>query len=138
MKQPAIQVTDLDARRLSSLVEGSRSTDHRDAGCADRLESHLEDAEVVPASLAGRDVVTMNSQVEVADLDTDETVTFTLVFPRNANAGEARISVLAPLGMAVLGRQPGNEFTWPFPAGERRLIVRRVLYQPEREGKDVA
>lgn len=138
MKQPAIQVTDVDVRRLGSLVEGSRSTDHRDAGYAERLERHLEDAEVVPANLVGRDVVTMNSRVEVADLETDETVTFTLVFPRNANAAEARVSVLAPLGMAVLGRRPGHEFTWPFPAAERRLSVRRVLYQPERDGRDVA
>ncbi|HVR71925.1 MAG TPA: nucleoside diphosphate kinase regulator [Vicinamibacteria bacterium] len=137
MKQPAIQVTDLDARRLGSVVEGSRATDHRDAACAERLESHLEDAEVVPASVVGPDVVTMNSRVEVADLDSGDTVTFTLVFPRHANVAEGRVSVLAPLGMAVLGRRPGDEFTWDFPAGERRLVVRRVLDQPE-QGEDVA
>ena len=138
MKQLPIQVTDLDARRLGSLVEGSRATDHRDTGCAERLESHLEDAEVVPASRVGRDVVTMNSRVEVEYFDTGETVTFTLVFPRHANAAESRVSVLAPLGMAVLGRRPGDEFTWPFPAEERRLSVRRILDQPERDGRDVA
>jgi regulator of nucleoside diphosphate kinase len=138
VEQSAIQLTELDLRRLSSLVEGSRATEHRDTASAEQLESHLEEAEVVPTRLVGRDVVTMNSQVEVADLDTDETVTFTLVFPRHANAAESRISVLAPRGMAVLGRRQGAEFTWWFPAGERRLTVRRVIHQPEREGKDVA
>lgn len=76
--------------------------------------------------------------MRVRDLDAHETMTFRVVFPRAANAAAGRISVLAPLGMAVLGRKVGEDVTWHTPGGLRRLRVDRVLYQPEREGKDVA
>jgi hypothetical protein len=63
---------------------------------------------------------------------------FSVVFPRASDAAGGRISVLAPLGMAMLGRRVGEHVTWPTPGGQRRLLVDHVLYQPEREGKDVA
>jgi regulator of nucleoside diphosphate kinase len=133
-----IQVTDFDARRLQSLVEGSRLRNVRDAGSVETLERHLEDAEVVPAASVGPNTVTMNSEVRVSDLDTNELIAFRIVFPRSAQAELGRISVLAPLGMAVLGRSVGDHVTWHTPGGVRRLRVDRILYQPEREGRDVA
>lgn len=138
MQQQTIQVTDVDSRRLEMLIEGSRPKDIRDEGSVELLERHLDDAEVTPAHGIGPDVVTMNSEVRVRDLDTHETIVFRVVFPRAANAAAGRISVLAPLGMAVLGRKVGEHVTWQTPGGLRRLRVDRVLYQPEREGKDVA
>jgi regulator of nucleoside diphosphate kinase len=138
MPQRPIQITDVDSRRLQSLIEGSRATGHRDADTVERLECHLGEAEVVPADRIGPDLVTMNSRIEVTDLDRGETFAFVIVFPRHANAAEARVSVLAPLGMASLGRRLGEEFSWACPGGERRLKVSQVVYQPEREGKDVA
>ena len=136
--QQSIQVTDVDSRRLEMLIEGSRPKDLRDEGSVALLESHLDDAEVTPARGIGPDVVTMNSEVRVRDLDTHEAIVFRVVFPRAADAAAGRISVLAPLGMAVLGRRVGDHVTWHTPGGRRRLWVDRVLYQPEREGKDVA
>ena len=67
-----------------------------------------------------------------------ESFGFRVVFPRAANAAAGNISVLAPLGMAVLGRRVGEEITWSVPAGARRLRVEDVLYQPERDGRDLA
>ena len=133
-----IQVTDFDARRLQSLVEGSRLRNVRDAGSVETLERHLDDAEVVPAASVSPNTVTMNSEVRVSDLDTNELIAFRIVFPRSAQAELGRISVLAPLGMAVLGRSVGDHVTWHTPGGVRRLRVDRILYQPEREGRDVA
>lgn len=138
MQQQAVRVTDIDSRRLEMLIEGSRIRAPRDADSIERLERHLDDAEVMPAHGIGPDVVTMNSEVRVRDLDTYETIVFRIVFPSAADAGAGKISVLAPLGMAVLGRRTGEHVTWQTPGGLRRLQVDRVLYQPEREGKDVA
>ena len=133
-----IRVTEFDARRLQSLIEGSRLRDVRDAGSAEMLERHLDEAEVTPAAHIGPNTVTMNSEVRVRDLDTHEVIVFRIVFPRSAQAALGRISVLAPLGMAILGRSVGDNVTWHTPGGVRRLRVDRILYQPEREGLDVA
>jgi regulator of nucleoside diphosphate kinase len=137
MQQQAVRVTDVDSRRLEMLIEGSRIAAPRDADSIEQLERHLDDAEITPAHGIGPDVVTMNSEVKVRDLDTYETIVFRIVFPRAADAGAGKISVLAPLGMAVLGRRKGDQVAWETPGGLRRLQVDRVLYQPEREGKDV-
>ena len=137
MQQQTIQVTDIDSRRLVGVIDGSRPRDQRDGDSVDRLERHLDDADVLPARRIGPDVVTMNSEVRVRDLDTLETRVFRVVFPRAADSAAGRISVLAPLGMAVLGRRAGETVAWETPGGVRRLRLDRVLYQPEREGKDV-
>ena len=73
----------------------------------------------------------MNSRAEMVDLDTDETVTFTLVFPSQANIDAEKISVLAPIGAAMLGYRVGDEFAWQVPSGVRRMRVMKVHYQPE-------
>ena len=138
MQHHMIRVTDFDSRHLEGIIEGARPRNSRDARSIELLEQHLGNAEVLPARRIGPDVVTMNSEVRVRDLDAKETITFSVVFPHAANAGAGRISVLAPLGMAVLGRNAGEDITWHTPGGLRRLRVDRVLYQPERVGRDVA
>lgn len=138
MQQQTVRVTEFDSRRLQALIEGSLLRDVRDTGSVELLERHLFEAEVLPATRIEADVVTMNSEVLVTDLDTAEVFTFRVVFPRAANAAAGSISVLAPLGMAVLGRKVGDEITWQVPSGVRRLRVDDVLYQPERDGKDIA
>jgi regulator of nucleoside diphosphate kinase len=137
MQQQTIRVTDFDSRRLEALIKGLRPRAPRDAPSVALLERHLDDAEVMRADRIGPDVVTMNSEVRVKDLETPETIVFRVVFPSAADAAAGKISVLAPLGMAVLGRRVGDHVTWQTPGGLRRLRVERLLYQPEREGKDV-
>jgi regulator of nucleoside diphosphate kinase len=138
MQQQYVRVTEVDSRRLQTLIDGALLRDKRDTSSVEELERHLLEAEVLPAALIGPDVVTMNSEVLVTDLDTGETFPFRVVFPRAANAAAGNISVLAPLGMAVLGRRIGEEITWNVPAGTRRLRVDDVLYQPERDGRDLS
>jgi regulator of nucleoside diphosphate kinase len=137
MQEQYVRVTEVDSHRLQTLIDGALQRDGRDARSVEELERHLLEAEVLPAALIGPDVVTMNSEVLVTDLDTDEKFSFRVAFPRAANVGAGSISVLAPLGMAVLGRRVGEEITWSVPAGARRLRVEQVLYQPERDGKDL-
>jgi regulator of nucleoside diphosphate kinase len=85
--------------------------------------------EAIPAT-----VVTMNSEVEILDLDTNEKRCLTLVFPSLAGIEEGRVSVLAPLGTALLGSCEAAEVEWPTPRGTKRLRVERVIYQPEAAG----
>jgi regulator of nucleoside diphosphate kinase len=73
----------------------------------------------------------MNSKARLLDLDDQEEVTYTLVFPENASLEHNRISVIAPIGTAMLGQREGDEFEWEVPAGRTRLKVVKVLFQPE-------
>jgi len=81
-----------------------------------------------------RNAVTMNSTVTLRDLDTGEKETYTLVYPDQADIANSRLSVLAPVGTAILGQRVGDEIKWKVPSGWRRLKVQRVISQPEREG----
>jgi regulator of nucleoside diphosphate kinase len=130
-----IYVTAPDMKRLTALVEGRRLQGRQD-GNLDLLEEELDRALVMDA---GRrlppDVVTLDSRVVVVDLDSGEERHFTLVLPHKADVDEGRISVLAPLGMAVLGYRSGARIEWHVPGGRRRLLVRRVTHQPEAEAR---
>jgi regulator of nucleoside diphosphate kinase len=137
MQQHTARVTDFDSRRLQSVIAGSHSAHPRDVGNIESLERRLDDAEVVPADRIGPDVVTMNSEVRIHDLDKDETIVLRLVFPSFADAAAGRISVLAPLGMAILGCRKGETVSWRTPGGLRSLRVDEILFQPEREGSDL-
>ena len=98
------------------------------------LEGELDRARVVPPGEIPPDIVTMNSTVRLRDLDCDETLTYTLVYPPYADASKDRISVLAPVGTALIGYRQGDTVEWKVPAGKVRLRVEEVLYQPERVG----
>jgi regulator of nucleoside diphosphate kinase len=73
----------------------------------------------------------MHSTASLIDLDTGEELVYTLVFPAEADIRQGKISVLAPVGTAMLGYGVGAVFEWPVPDGLRRLQVKDVLYQPE-------
>lgn len=98
------------------------------------LKQELDRSEVVPPASVPRGVVTMHSRVRVRDLRTDEPETYTLVYPDEADINEGRLSVLAPLGAALLGTRAGQVVEVAAPAGLRRIKVERVLYQPEAAG----
>ena len=137
MQERNVLVTDVDSRRLQTLIDGVRQREVRDAGRLALLEEHLDEAEVMPAGQIGPDVVTMNSEVRITDLVTGESSQFRLVYPRVASIAAGTVSVLAPLGLAVLGRRAGEWITWEAPGGTRRIRVEEVVFQPEREGADV-
>jgi regulator of nucleoside diphosphate kinase len=80
------------------------------------------------------DVVTMNTTVELRDLDTGELETYTVVYPERADIALNRISVLAPLGTALLGSRAGDVVEVRVPAGRLRIRVEEIHFQPERVG----
>jgi regulator of nucleoside diphosphate kinase len=126
-----IYMTPPDKERLTSLLEGRRWYGREDGRTLEVLEEELDRAVVVDAEQLPPDVVTLDSRVQLIDLDSAEELLFAVVLPARANADEGRISVLAPLGMAVLGYRSGDVIEWDVPGGRRRLRVTRVLYQPE-------
>ncbi len=126
-----IFVTEQDHQKLMQLLEGARQRQHRDLAHVEQLDDELDRAHIVPAGEIPPDVVTMNSQVALRDLDTGGEMVLTLVFPHEANVDQQRVSVLAPLGTAVLGYRSGDIIEWQVPGRTRRLQVERVLYQPE-------
>ena len=125
-----IYITQLDMNRLRSLIESMKSSRED----LKTLGAELDQARVVPPSEIPPDVITMNSKAQVRDLEDNELMTYTLVFPGRADVDEGLISVLAPVGTAMLGHSVGDEFEWHVPAGPIRLRVENVLYQPEAAG----
>lgn len=90
------------------------------------LRNELDRAAVIDPSAFPADVVTMNSTVEFEDLGTSEIEEYTITFPENADVANHRISVLAPIGTALIGCRVGDIVKWSTPGGIRRLKVRRV------------
>jgi regulator of nucleoside diphosphate kinase len=134
MRERAIYVTEFDLKRLSNLLNGTRSWNKKDRDYLIKLEEELEWAQIVaPQEILG-DVVTMNSHVRVKDLDSNEEMVFTLAFPAEADYERGRLSVLAPIGTALLGYRAGDTVEWEVPGGVRRLKIEQVLYQPEAAG----
>lgn len=134
MSNRKIYITEYDAKRLADLIRDAHELEHREPEYLETLGKELARAEVVAPEDIPADVITMNSTVRLVDIDTSEEEVCTLVFPANADANEGRISVLAPIGTAMLGYKVGDTFTWQVPGGERRLLVKEILYQPEASG----
>jgi len=131
----AIYVTAADRKLLLALLEGRRLYGREDRRTLEALEEELDRAVVVDTADVPPDVVTVGSRVHLVDRDSGEELLFTVVFPSRANADEGRISVLAPLGTAVLGYRAGDLIEWDVPGGRRRLKVLGVVYQPESDAR---
>ncbi|MCC6858328.1 MAG: nucleoside diphosphate kinase regulator [Bryobacterales bacterium] len=130
MRNP-IYVTGEDLERLRRLIDGRRAGNPSDFEYLSKLEEELERAEIVDRGTIPRDVITMNSEVRLKDLDSGEEKVYKLVFPSQVRAGSNNLSVLAPIGTALLGYRVGDVIEWQVPKGWRRLQVLEILYQPE-------
>lgn len=129
-----IVITEDDMARLRELVRQGRMAARRDRSHLAELDQELDRAEVIAAGEVMPDVVTMHSTVRVRDVDSGSSIVYTLVFPVEADIAQQRISVLAPIGTALLGFRTGDVFAWRTPGGTRRLQIEEVLFQPEAAG----
>jgi len=131
--KPKILLSESDADRLERLLDST--SDSAFPGKAE-LQAEIDRAEVVASADMPGDVVTMNSTVQFAVLSSKETFSLTLVYPKDADGSGKTISVLAPVGGALLGLSTGDEIEWPKPGGGTlKVRVDQVLYQPERSGE---
>lgn len=130
--RPPITVSTLDAERLERLLDAM--PDVAVSGKAELFEE-LGRAELVAPQDVPPTVVTMNSTVRFRVESSPEEFELTLVYPKDVDDSGSKLSILAPVGSALLGLSQGDEIAWPKPGGgELRVRIVEVVYQPERSG----
>jgi regulator of nucleoside diphosphate kinase len=137
MKTRSIVVGDVDMDRLHRLLRALRNSPFRDQKQLEALDQILENANVTASYRIPPRVVRIKSRIRVLDLDTQKTVVYTLVFPESADISKGRISVLAPVGMALLGHKQGDVVEADVPGGIRRLRIEVAWFERE-EGTERA
>lgn len=126
-----IYITERDQERLERMVTSAGNTPN-----IMRLREELDRAIVVSSEEIPPNVVTMNSRVLFKELETGEESEITLVYPSDADVDRQRISILAPVGAALLGLSVGDDIQWPLPSGKTRTFkIISVLFQPEAAGQ---
>lgn len=123
MREYPIIVSDVDIYRLRGLLGAG----------SDELRGELERAIVMPVGEIPRGVVTMGARVQVRDLGNGRIEGYQLVYPRDAEPAAHRISVLAPLGTALLGYSEGDTVEWQLPGGTRTFRIERVMQAPRQD-----
>jgi regulator of nucleoside diphosphate kinase len=131
MRDRPIVITRTDAARLRELL-ATRARAQRDQDHLQELAEELERARIADSDEVPADVITLHTQIQLLDLVSGERRNVTLVLPRESDARAGRISVLAPLGTALLGYRAGDEIEWQMPGGLRRLRIERVRPAAER------
>ncbi len=129
--QPPITLSRIDCERLEALLESAPAGIDTSA-----LEAELARAEVVEPAALPKDVISMNSTARFRDEGDGSERELTLVYPPNADSEKGLVSVLAPIGSALLGLRVGQTIDWPLP--DKRTLTLRVLsiaYQPEAAGE---
>jgi regulator of nucleoside diphosphate kinase len=126
-------ISSFDKKRLMRLLRSGESAAEQREDLEDLAHEIERGTEVQPQEIPA-DVVTMNSTVRVTDVDAGSTHVYTIVFPADADYEKGKISILAPLGTALLGFRVGDTVDWHMPRGNRRLRIDEILYQPEAAG----
>jgi regulator of nucleoside diphosphate kinase len=127
-----VVISTLDAERLERLIDKLPPSASKTGA---QLEEELARAEIVEPRAIPPTVVTMNSTVRFRVDSSDEEFTMTLVYPKDVDVENNRISILAPVGSALLGLEQGAELEWPKPGlGMLKVHIEEITYQPERAG----
>lgn len=133
MKPRKIQITQNDRDHLREAIFEAENSGYRSSIHIQQLKGELDRAEIVKPQEMPSDVITMNSTAVLTDMENGERLQLTLCYPPDAKQ-EDHVSVLAPIGTAMLGYRVADQFSWETPAGQVQLRVDQVLYQPEAEG----
>ncbi|MFO7707170.1 MAG: nucleoside diphosphate kinase regulator [Desulfobacterales bacterium] len=131
-RKPSIKVSSLDFERIEALLDSLPPNSFPEA---DLLAAELDRAQKLDPQKMPADVVTMNSKVRFAVEPSGKEYELTLVYPKAIDGAAGKISILAPVGSALLGLSVGQEIEWPAPGGNIvRVRIIDILYQPERAG----
>jgi regulator of nucleoside diphosphate kinase len=131
--RPKVIISSLDADRLDKLLDSL--PEGAFPGKSD-LQAELERADIVEPRDVPPTVVSMNSTVRFRVASSSEEFTLTLVYPKDMDSSSGKISILAPVGSALLGLSQGDEIEWPKPGGGvLRVLIEEIVYQPERAGE---
>lgn len=127
-----IYLTEKDYHRLHQVVLAQRQANGNQV--VEALGKELKRASILPSTEIPADVITMNSRVILREKNKGDRFELSLVYPREANVNEHKISVLAPVGTAILGCKVGEEVSWPVGNKTIHYEVEAILYQPEAAG----
>ena len=135
-KNTVIWLTQYDLGRLRRLIADLTQRARGMEAGVDALEEMLDLGRVVPPQEIPQDIVTMNSKVVFEDLESREQREAVVVYPQDADPQSGKISVLSPVGIALLGLGEGAKTELPLPHGRTAHIrIREVSYQPEAHGE---
>jgi regulator of nucleoside diphosphate kinase len=129
-----IYITEYDMTRLEEVLAIAAKNAKRDFKHLEGLTKELMKAEIVDSTEIPPNVITMNSKVLLDDLENNQRKEYILVFPKEADIEQNKVSVLSPLGTAMIGCRVGHILRVKTPTGERRMKVQKILYQPEKAG----
>ena len=135
MNTPAIHISTNDHAKLRLLVNAALRTSSNPA--IEKLRQELDRAVVLDPAALPKDIVTLNSRVEFEDVATGEVEAYTLTMPERADVEQKRLSILAPIGTALIGFRQADEVNWTTPGGVRQLKIRNVS-QPDANFEDSA
>src|SRR5687767_7997128 len=127
-------LSSIDRERLIPVVERARGSWLTYAAYLDRFHADLRRSQAVPSSDVPGDVITMNSRFALSRPGGDGLVSYTLVYPEEESAQFGKLSVLTPMGTALLGARVGEEVCWVSSDGPEVATVERLIYQPEADG----
>ena len=130
--KPAITLSTLDLERIEALLEKIPG----EFPGRDALEAELDRADVLEPNEMPSTVVTMNSTVRFTMLESGKSSTLTLVYPKDMDDSTNKVSVMAPVGIALLGLSVGDEFQMPSATGQKVTVrVDAIEFQPESAGE---
>ena len=129
-----IVITELHMQRLEELIGAAEDARKLEGKNLAELAEELSNAMVVAPTDVPPDVITMNTRFVIRNLDSGEKMTLRLVYPSMADISAGAISVLAPIGAALLGYSKGEIIEWFVPSGKKRIQIEEILYQPEAAG----
>lgn len=122
-----IQITQSDYNFLKIWLTDQPAINSEEKANRESLFRELARAKIIPPSKIAPDVITLRSRAKLVDLECGDVLEYTLVMPDEADANEGRISILAPLGTAMLGFRRGDTFEWMMPGGKVKLRVEEVI-----------
>jgi regulator of nucleoside diphosphate kinase len=132
-----IVVTKVDYSRLNSLILNMLDDRNSNLFELNYLNIEIKRARKIDSRRIGPEYVTMNSMIEVTFLDMGKSMVLRLVYPQDANYKEGLVSVLSPLGSALLGYRAGKTVSFKAPGGTQTVRIDNVIYQPEANGMDL-
>ena len=122
-------ISHTDYKTIYNLIQGLPASQYtKEMG---QLQKELETATKVPDNELGTDIIRINSYFEVTDLASGKNFQLRLVMPKNANLAEQKISILSPLGVALIGFREGMQLDWVLPGGLKKLKIVTVTNAPQ-------
>ena len=129
-----IIMNSLDTTRIRERIRQVKAGNAYSANDIERLIYELNRAKIMEPKQIPGDVITMHSIVKVKYIDNHKDFTLQLVYPEEANIKENKISIFAPIGIALLGYKKGDIISWRTPGGNVKIKIEDIIYQPEAAG----